>query len=172
MCDLINTVSKCIDQVCHCLPDSDRKLGLRLSGWQLLVKMTVLRLFPALAPHTDLLPVIVRTWKVLGSLWMVSVNAADRGITSSHNFGSQWQMLPARQWRSSYHLSLFLWLPQTWTPISLSSDHQTLRGVWWSHSNCQPSFVKWFRRHIILVIYSNNHLMRISFNISLAFVFF
>lgn len=147
MCDLINTVSKCIDQVCHCLPDSDRKLGLRLSGWRLLVKMTVLRLFPALAPHTDLLPVIVHTWKVLGSLWMASVNAADRGITSSHNFGSQWQMLPARQWRSSYHLSLFLWLPQTWTPISLSSDYQTLRGVWWSHSNCQPSFVKWFRRH-------------------------
>lgn len=31
-------------------------------------------------------PVIVRSWKVLVSLQMASVNAADRGITSSHNF--------------------------------------------------------------------------------------
>lgn len=36
--------------------------------------------------HSDLPPVIVYTWKVWASLWMASVNAADRGITSSHNF--------------------------------------------------------------------------------------
>lgn len=61
---------------------------------------------------------------------MASVNAADRGITSSHNFGSQWQMLPARQWRSTYHLSLFF--PPAATDLDLDQlvlGPETLRGV-------------------------------------------
>lgn len=43
VCELINTVNKCLGQVCHCLHDSDKRLSLQLSDWQLPVKMTVLR---------------------------------------------------------------------------------------------------------------------------------
>lgn len=77
-------------------------------SWQPLVKMTVLRLRTALAPFAALPLVIVRSWNVLASLQMASVNAADRGITIFHNF---WlPMADARCQtlkRSSYHLSLF-----------------------------------------------------------------
>lgn len=92
---------------------------------QLLVKMTVLELRPALAPLAALPLVIVRSWNVLASLHTASVNAADRSITISRNFwlsiaDARCQTLK----RSSYHLSLLLWLPQTWMQTSPSSEQK------------------------------------------------
>lgn len=70
---------------------------------------------PALAP------VIRLTLEVLASLWMTSVNAADRGATSSHHFC--FPMADACCQTAEKLLSFVtfpLQLPQTWTPTNLS----------------------------------------------------
>ena len=83
MRELIKAVNKYLRRGCHCFPDSDKRFSLQLSAPR---EDDCTQARPALAPHTDLPPVILCTWKALASLWMASVNAADRGITSSHNF--------------------------------------------------------------------------------------
>lgn len=40
---LIKTLNKRLDQFCHRFPDSDKRLSLQLSDWQLLATITVLR---------------------------------------------------------------------------------------------------------------------------------
>lgn len=105
------------DQMLHCLPDSDKRLSLQLS------ELT--------APREDN---CTRAPSSLGSsapchcshLKCVSlINAADSRITISRNF---W--LPMADARcqilkiSSYHLSLLLWLPQTWMETSPSSEQK------------------------------------------------
>ncbi len=101
---------------------------------------------PALAPHTDLPPVIVHTWKVLASLWMASVNDADRGITSSHNF---WLPMADACCQTVEELLSFVTYSVAATeldPDQLVLGPETLTGVRQSHSACQRSFVSELRR--------------------------
>lgn len=105
--------------------------------WQLALKMTVVRLSPALAPCAAQPPVILCTWNVLASLQMASVNAADRGITISHNFllSAADALCQTLKW-TIIICHFFLRLPETWMQTKLFKDQEPSQ-----ESDCHTSLV-------------------------------